>query len=163
VVERQRKARQLAPPEPARVGGVVAAPRFPSNRDRVVEDGDRVAARIALRVGIDTANTADPHLDAGLLADLASTGLLRRLSRLAEAARERPSSLERRAPPSNEEKPPAPIPGPGVDREPGTLRGASAGHGRPELSKNSRMSSAGRREASSAGLSEYQSRGSRLA
>ena len=74
-----------------------------------------------------------------------------------------PGSGNAGAPPSNEEDPPAPIPGPGVDGETGTPRHASAGHGRPELSKNSRMSSAGRREASSAGLSEYQSRGSRLA
>src|SRR6266536_417451 len=163
VVECEREPQELLWGEPTRVGGVVASADGSTDRRRIVENADGRAARVAPRIGINAEDGTDPRPDAGLLFDLARAGSFRRLARLAESPGERPLSLERRPAAADEEQSSAAILDPGIDGQPGCLREASSGQGRlPSASKKSRISCAGRREASSAGVSSYQSRGIRL-
>jgi len=130
VVEGEVELHEVAAREPSSLGGVVAPLRFPPDGNRVVENADRVPARIPLRIGVDPADAADANLDARLLPDLSRARLLRPFAHLAEAARKGPPSLERRPSPTNEQNPAAAIPGPGVDGELRTLGRAPTGHGR---------------------------------
>jgi hypothetical protein len=130
VVEGELELHEAAAREPSSLGGVVAALRIPPDGNRVVENADRVPARIPLRIGVHPADAADANLDARLLPDLPLTRLLRRFTHLAEAARKGPLSLERRSSPTNEQNPAAAITGPRVDGELRTLRRAPTGHSR---------------------------------
>jgi hypothetical protein len=130
VIEGEIELHEISAREPSSLGGVVAAARFPPDGNRVVENADRVPARIPPRIGVDPADAADTNLDARLLPDLPRARLLRRLAHLAEAARKGPLSLERRASPSDEQNPAAAVPGPRVDGELRTLRRGPTGHGR---------------------------------
>jgi hypothetical protein len=131
VVEREIELQEFAAREPTGVGGIVAAARFPPGGNRVVENADRVPARIPLRIGVDPADAADSNLDARLLPNLSRARLFRRFAHFAEAARKRPLSLERRSSPANEQDSAAAIPGPGVDGELRTPGGPPTDHGRP--------------------------------
>ena len=82
--------------EPARVGRVVAAHGAPAQRPRRVEDGDVVAARVAVRLRVDAAELADAHRQPRLLEGLARAAGLGPLLPLAEAAGQAPASHERR-------------------------------------------------------------------
>jgi hypothetical protein len=131
VVERELELPDLAAGKPSGVGGIVSPACFSAHGDRVVKDRDRVPAGIAPRIRVDPADAPDPDLDARLLPHLPGTGLLGRLSHLAEAPRKRPESLERRPAPPDEEDPPAAVAGPGVHRELRAAGSAAPGHGRP--------------------------------
>ncbi len=130
VVEGEVELREVAAREPSSLGGVVAAPRFAPDRDRVVENGDRVPARIPLRIGVDPADAADANLDARLLPDLPRARLLRRFAHFAESTRKSPPSSVRRPSATNEKNPAASVPGPRVDRQLRTFGRAPPGHGR---------------------------------
>ena len=171
MIEREIECPELFSGEPARVGGVVSSADGPADRSHVVEDAHRVSARVASRIRIDAEDLSDPRLEAGLFHDFPGAGFLGRLAPLRESARQRPLSPERRASAADEEDPPATVADPGVDGQPRRLRKASPLQGRsPSGStpgstpgpKNSRISCAGRRDASSRGVSSYQSRGIRL-
>ena len=179
MIEREIECPELFSGEPARVGGVVSSADGPADRSHVVEDAHRVSARVASRIRIDAEDLSDRaalqqgvrYLEAGLFQDFPGAGFLGRLAPLRESARQRPLSPERRASAADEEDPPATVADPGVDGQPRRLRKASPLQGRsPSGStpgstpgpKNSRISCAGRRDASSRGVSSYQSRGIRL-
>jgi len=87
VVERELESPELFAGEPARVRGVVASADGSTDRRRIVENADGMAARIALRIRINAEDGTDPRRDAGLLFDLARAAGFGRLSRLAESAR----------------------------------------------------------------------------
>jgi len=87
VVERELESPELLSGEPTRVRGVVAPAGGPTDRRRIVENADGMAARIALRIRIDAEDGTDPRRDAGLLFDFTCAAGFGRLARLAEPAR----------------------------------------------------------------------------
>jgi hypothetical protein len=87
VVERELESPELLSGEPTRVRGVVPPADGPTDRRRIVENADGMAARIALRIRIDAEDGTDPRRDAGLLFDFTCAAGFGRLARLAEPAR----------------------------------------------------------------------------
>jgi len=80
VVERELEPPEILSREPPRVARIVSCSDGPADRGRSVENADGVAARIALRIGINTEHGSDPRPDSGFLFDLARTGGFRRLA-----------------------------------------------------------------------------------
>ena len=115
MVERELEPPEILSREPPRVARVVSCSDGPADRGRSVENADGVAARIALRIGINTEHGSDPRPDSGFLFDLARTGGFRRLAQLAEAPGKRPASLEGGPSTANEEQSSAAVADPGVD------------------------------------------------
>jgi hypothetical protein len=124
VVKGESELLDLPPGEPSGLRGVVASARVAPDRSRFVENRNGVAAGVALRIRVDPEEPPDPDFDPRFLGDLASATLLGRLSRVAEAARERPPTPEGRAPAADEKEAAAAVADPGVHGQAGPLRGA---------------------------------------
>lgn len=124
MVEGENELLNLPPREPPGLRGVVASTRVAPDRSRFVENRNGVAAGIALRVRVDPEEAPDPDFDPRLLGNLAGATLLGRLSRVAEAARERPPAPEGRMPASHEKEATAAVADPGVHGQAGSIRSA---------------------------------------
>ena len=84
VEDERRRVRRVGHDDGSRV---VAGDRLARGR-RDVDDRDRMAARVARRVGIDAQHLAELHVEAGFLARLAHRRMLDRLADVHEAARQ---------------------------------------------------------------------------
>jgi hypothetical protein len=87
MIEGQVEAEKLGRREPPRIGRVVATPHRTSDRLGEVQNGDRVAPGVAIRIGVDPDEFADPHPDARLFPRLARACALGRLAPLTEPSR----------------------------------------------------------------------------